>query len=93
MGDSAPDALRCVGGPHDGEELQNWQTPDDTYEVANVEGLPTQPTIDGVSYPIAGNWASFGGTINYPGARRLGHYRLDFDAGRAVWVPDANTPA
>ena len=92
MRDSGDDALRCRGGPCDGELLQDWQRPDDTYVVYDTSAASTRVRdADSGAVRMAGKWASDGFAVPplELGWSPMGHYRLAHEATATVRLTGA----
>lgn len=92
--DRDPERLPCVGGPLHGEAVSGWQRRDDTYEVFQVSQTTNPRTKQPLREPswnarerTRGIWASDLRYTFAPAGARLGHYRLNFAASEATWVP------
>jgi hypothetical protein len=93
MIDLNPKRLPCVGGPLSGEAVSRWQRRDDTYEVFQVAHATEARSPKRVKAHTSnarertrGIWASDLPYTLTPAGTRLGHYRLDFGAGAAIWM-------
>jgi hypothetical protein len=93
--------MRALDLARDGDELLNWQRPDDTTEVYENAAMrrPLNPraaallgiaNLGSTAPRIWAMWASDMHDGPPAGGQRLGHYRLDLAAGEAVWVPEVS---